>query len=142
MLAERLTERNPGALYSGSRISTKLKVMGIDLTVMGEKDEGGPNDEIVQYLEPARGVYKKLIVRDGMLVGAILIGDGIAAPAVLQAFDRNQPLMENRAELLFPSAGPGKVANVEDWPDSAQVCNCNGVSKARIVASVKAGNRR
>ena len=141
VLAERLTERNPGALYSGSRISTKLKVMGIDLTVMGEKDEGGPNDEIVQYLEPARGVYKKLIVRDGMLVGAILIGDGIAAPAVLQAFDRNQPLMENRAELLFPSAGPGKVANVEDWPDSAQVCNCNGVSKARIVASVKAGNR-
>src|SRR5439155_14777630 len=63
VLADRLTGRNPQAMYVGSKVSTKLKVMGIELAVMGEKEPSGPEDEVTTYVENSRGIYKKLIVR-------------------------------------------------------------------------------
>ena len=142
VLAERLTGRNADALYTGSRISTKLKVMGVELAVAGDKDPSSDEDEVVTYVEPNRNVYKKVIVRDGKVTGAILLGDGLTVPRILQAFDRGEALPENRSELLFPlSADAGPMLNVEDLPDDAQICNCNGVTKAKIVAAVDNGNR-
>ena len=142
VLAERLTGRNADALYTGSRISTKLKVMGVELAVAGAKDPSSDDDEVVTYVEPNRNVYKKVIVRDGKVTGAILLGDGLTVPRILQAFDRGEALPENRSELLFPlSADAGPMLNVEDLPDDAQICNCNGVTKAKIVAAVDNGNR-
>lgn len=141
VLAERLTSATSEALYQGSRVSTKLKVMGVELAVMGEKDPCGTEDEIVTYAEPARGIYKKLIIRDGQLAGAILLGDGHATPKLLQAFERKADLPENRAELLFPLAGESQAMSVADLPDSAQICNCNGVSKGKIIEAVRAGKR-
>ena len=142
VLAERLTGRNADALYTGSLISTKLKVMGVELAVAGDKDPSSDEDEVVTYVEPNRNVYKKVIVRDGKVTGAILLGDGLTVPRILQAFDRGEALPENRSELLFPlSADAMPMLNVEDLPDDAQICNCNGVTKAKIVAAVDNGNR-
>jgi nitrite reductase (NADH) large subunit len=141
ILADRLTGRKPGAAYRGSRVSTKLKVMGIELAVMGERVARDENDEEVIYSEPGRGIYQKLIVRDGRLAGAILLGDTANAPALLQAYDRGTILPENRAELLFPDAGEPSGPSLESLPDDAQVCNCNGVSKGRIIEAVKNGCR-
>jgi nitrite reductase (NADH) large subunit len=141
ILADRLTGRKPGAAYRGSRVSTKLKVMGIELAVMGERAARDENDEEVIYSEPGRGIYKKLIVRDGRLAGAILLGDTSNAPALLQAYDRGTILPENRAGLLFPDAGEPSGPSLESLPDDAQVCNCNGVSKGRIIEAVKNGCR-
>ncbi|HEX5081631.1 MAG TPA: nitrite reductase large subunit NirB [Blastocatellia bacterium] len=140
-LADRLTGRRPDAAYKGSKVSTKLKVMGVDLTVMGDREARDENDEVVSYAEPSRGVYKKLIVRDGRLAGAILLGDATAAPALLRAFDRGATLPENRAELLFSLASETALPSVVDLPDDAQICNCNGVSKASIIAAVRKGCR-
>ena len=140
-LAERLTSEASQALYQGSRELTKLKVMGVELAVMGDKEPCQQSDEVVTYAEPQRGIYKKLIVRDGRLAGAILLGDGTMTPRLLQLFDRREILPENRAELLFPLSGESKEINVADLPDTAQICNCNGVSKGKIVAAVKAGKR-
>jgi nitrite reductase (NADH) large subunit len=96
----------------------------------------------VTYAEPSRGIYKKLIVRDGRLAGAIVLGDGSIAPALLQAFDRGTRLPENRAEMLFPLAADGAPAlRVADMADDVQVCNCNGVSKGQIMSAAQAGCR-
>ncbi|MBI4299427.1 MAG: NAD(P)/FAD-dependent oxidoreductase [Chloroflexi bacterium] len=141
VLADRLTEHNQKATYVGSRVYTKLKVAGVDLTVMGDKDSSGDTDEVVTYSEPTRGVYKKLVVRDGHLMGAILLGDGMTGLSASQAFDRQAKLPDNRAELLFPLASQTQALNVADMQDSDQVCNCNGVSKGKLVAAVKAGSR-
>ena len=62
-LADRLTGRNPEASYKGSRVATKLKVMDVELAVMGDKAPLSDADELVHYSEPGRGVYKKLIIR-------------------------------------------------------------------------------
>jgi nitrite reductase (NADH) large subunit len=140
-LAERMTSRNPNATYTGSKISTKLKVMGVELAVAGDKEPIGEDDEVVSYVEPNRGVYKKVIIRGGRVAGAILLGDGLTAPRLLQAFDRDETLPDNRAELLFPLSAESKPLDLSDLPDDAQICNCNGVSKAKIIAAVDAGNR-
>src|SRR4030095_6341104 len=104
-LCERPDGRNPDALYCGSKTSTKLKVMGIELAVMGDKDPVGEDDEVVSYTEASRGIYKKLIVRNERLAGAIVVGDGAIVPSLLQSFADESPLTENRAELLFPLFG-------------------------------------
>jgi nitrite reductase (NADH) large subunit len=141
VLADRLAGRAPDASYVGSRVSTKLKVAGVELAVMGEREATAPDDEEVTYSEPARGVYKKLVVRGGKLAGAILLGDASSAPALLQAFDRDRPISDDRSELLFPQTAHATQTSAADLPDDAQVCNCNGVSKGAIVTAVKSGCR-
>jgi nitrite reductase (NADH) large subunit len=141
VLADRLSGRNRAAQYVGSKISTKLKVMGVDLAVMGDKEAREENDEVVTYVEAKRGVYKKLIVRDGRLAGAILLGDGAMLPTLLQAFDRRTELPEDRAELLFPLAMNAAAPGVAAMADDAQICNCNGVSKGTIVSAITSGCR-
>jgi nitrite reductase (NADH) large subunit len=141
VLAERLSGRKPDALYKGSKISTKLKVMGVELTVMGLRAAADERDDEVVFVEGARGVYKKMVVRDGRLVGAILLGDNAQGPSLLQAFDRATKLPENRSELLFPTSGPARAPSVLELPDAAQICNCNGVAKGRIVQAIESGCR-
>ena len=141
VLADRLTGRGPDSRYLGSKVSTKLKVMGVDLAVAGDKDARDENDEVVTYVEPSQRVYKKLIVRDGQIAGAILLNDGLSSPRLLQAFDRNEMLPDSRAELLFGISGGLPKADMASLPDDTQICNCNGVSKGQIVAAVKAGSR-
>jgi nitrite reductase (NADH) large subunit len=140
VLADRLTGRDTQAAYVGSRVSTKLKVMGVDLTVMGERD-ATIDDEVVQYSEPSRGVYKKMLVRDGRLAGAILLGDPDNAPAIQQAFDGVVPLPDNRAEMLFPSMRAEGSPSAAELPDQAQICNCNGVTKGRLRMAIADGCR-
>ena len=140
VLADRLTGRNPAAVYVGSRLSTKLKVAGVDLAVMGEKDAVEDDDEVVSYAEPSRGIYKKLVVRNGRLAGALVMGDGGIVPALLHAYAESTLLADNRAELLFRNWDSVAVAS-DLIPDTAQICNCNAVSKAQIIESVLAGAR-
>jgi nitrite reductase (NADH) large subunit len=140
-LADRLTGRNRNATYEGSKISTKLKVMGVELAVMGDKEARGEEDEVVSYVEAKRGVYKKLIVRDGKLAGAILLGDGGMAANLLQAFDRQTELPDNRAEVLFALSQAMGTTSLAELPDDAQLCNCNGVSKGAVASAVKNGCR-
>lgn len=84
VFAEHVTRRNPDAAYHGSKLATKLKVMGVELASMGITEPQEEDDELVQFVEPRRGTYKKLIVRDGRLVGGILMGD-ISKAAYLAA---------------------------------------------------------
>jgi nitrite reductase (NADH) large subunit len=139
VLADRLTLRRPDAEYHGSRIATRLKVMGIDLSVMGDH-ETRDGDEEIRYVEESGGIYKKILIRGGRLAGAILLGDTSRGAHLLQLFDRGDEPPPRRAELLFP-AGSGAEAGVEALPGSHQVCNCNGVSKADLVAAVSKGCR-
>ena len=138
ILADRLTAR-PDARYTGSQTTTKLKVAGLDVAVMGVKDPLDENDEIVSYAEPARGIYKKLILHENRLVGAILIGDGPGVPAIAQAFMHAAPLAARRSDILFPLDKDVPVRKPEEMSDDTQICDCNAVAKARIVDAVLRG---
>jgi nitrite reductase (NADH) large subunit len=141
VLADHITDADPNAAYQGSKVATKLKVMGVEMAAMGITEPVEERDEIVQFTEPRKGTYKKLIIRDGRLVGAILLGDISKAPYLMQAFDRGTPLPEDRLTLLFDISASGAKASIADLPLDAQVCNCNGVTKGAIVKCVSAGKR-
>ncbi|MDV2475507.1 NAD(P)/FAD-dependent oxidoreductase [Rhodococcus zopfii] len=139
VLAEHLTGTNPDAAYCGSRTTTKLKVAGIDVAAMGVKGPEREDDEFVQFYDPRSGVYKAVVVRDGALVGATLLGDIGKASMLAQAFDGRIDLPEDRAALLFDIGEPQGPDVAADLPDDTQVCNCNGVTKGDLVACVHSG---
>ncbi|HEX6277639.1 MAG TPA: nitrite reductase large subunit NirB [Polyangiaceae bacterium] len=141
VIADRLSGANPQAQYFGSKISTKLKVMGVSVASMGVTQPSEEGDEVVQFTEPKKGTYKKLIIRNGRLVGGILLGDISKAPYLAQAYERSTPVPEERLTLLFDIGAPSQKASVESMPLEMQVCNCNGVTKGAISACVKAGKR-
>lgn len=139
VLADHLTGANPRAAYHGSRTATKLKVAGVDVAAMGLKSPERDDDEFVQYCEPKRGVYKTVVVRDDKLIGATLVGDVSKVAFLMQAFDRGLPLPPERVSLMFDIGTPEVATGAAELADDAQVCNCNGVSKAAIVGCVKHG---
>jgi NAD(P)H-nitrite reductase large subunit len=141
VFAEHVTGRNPAAAYHGSKRATKLKVMGVELASMGITEPAEERDEIIQFTEPKKGTYKKLIVRDGRLVGGILLGDISKAAYLMQCFDRDAPLPDERLSLLFDLGTPSQKITIDEMPAEMQVCNCNGVTKAAIATCVASGKR-
>lgn len=139
VLADVITGANPQARYEGSRLATKLKVMGVDLVSLGVTKAEREDDEVVVYREPARGVYKKLVLRDDALVGAILLGEADTAGVLMQMFAMQTPAPTRRADLLFGSTSGAPILSVFDLPDHAQICNCNGVSKGQIKEAILVG---
>ena len=139
VFADHVTARNREAAYHGSKLATKLKVMGVELASMGITEPKEERDEVIQFREPAKGTYKKLIVRDGRLVGGILMGDISKAAFLMQAFDRDTPLPDERLSLLFDLGAPPQQVTLDEMPPETQICNCNGISKATIGAAVANG---
>ena len=139
VLAEHLTGSNPEAAYEGSRSTTKLKVAGVDVAAMGVKGPELDDDEFLQFYDSRNGTYKNVVVRDGKLIGATLMGEVGKAGMLTQAFDGKIELPEDRLSLLFDLADGRAATSAADLPDDTQVCNCNGVSKGDIVSCVHAG---
>jgi nitrite reductase (NADH) large subunit len=111
--------------YEGSVPSTKLKVAGIDLVAIGATEGDA------QAVAAAGGVYRKLVVRDGVAAGAILLGDVRGAEALLSLVRRAEPVPDALGVLAASAeAGPAEL------PDEAQICNCNGVCKGDITRAV------
>ena len=139
VLADHITGADPDAAYHGSKVATKLKVAGASVTAMGLREPERADDEVVRFSEPRRGVYKSVIIRDGKLVGATLLGDTRKAAFLIQAFDRALPLPADRLEMLFDISAPPAEVSAAELAEDTQVCNCNGVSKGALVACVRSG---
>lgn len=133
VLADVLTGANPQARYRGSKLYTRLKVVGVDVASLGLVEPQYDTDEVIQVIEDRRGVYRKLIVRDGRLVGAVLVGDADPAASLVQLYDRDDPLPPNRLDVLA-SPGGGLIA-----AGDPEVCNCHHVPESVIVGAIKDG---
>lgn len=131
------------AEYRGSRLVTRLKATGIDLAAAGCPQQH-PDDEVVSFADPARGTYARLVIRDGRLTGAVMLGDNPAVGAVVQLFDRDAPVPADRRSLLLGRSVGGDAAPAQTpafMPDQAVVCRCNSVSKAAVAACWRSGAR-
>lgn len=132
VLADLLTGANPTARYRGSKLYTKLKVAGIDVSSMGLVEPQFETDEVLQVIEDRRNIYHKLIVRDGKLIGGITVGDPEAAPALARWFDRGDKLPANRLDVLCS----GDVSPAAADPE---VCNCHHVCESTLKAAIADG---
>lgn len=140
VVADVLTGRD--AHYGGSRLVTRLKAAGIELAAMGETGLGDDDAEVVRFADPARGTYKKVVIRDDRLVGAILLGETGTAGLLTQLYDRAAPLPPDRLHLLFTGLGTATAVDTPvRIPDAATVCQCNNVTKGRIRTCWEAGAR-
>ncbi|MFO0935465.1 MAG: nitrite reductase large subunit NirB [Gemmataceae bacterium] len=140
-LAARLTGKDPQAFYRGSKLATKLKVMGVELASMGRVSDVKPTDEVVTFAEPGRQVYWKAIVREGKVVAGCLLGDLDPADGLVDYFMSERPAPARRLELFFGSGtkAAGADFNLANMPDDKQICDCNGVCKGTIVKAIKDG---
>lgn len=153
--AQAITGDPEAVPYRGSRVVTRLKAAGVDLATMGETqltedaaytDAGSP-PEIVRFLDTGRGTYQKLVLRDGRVAGAILLGDTATAGTVTQLFDQQSEAPRDRRLLLFPERFPERspdqgasaASGAAELPDDAVVCRCNAVTKTAILRSRRAG---
>jgi nitrite reductase (NADH) large subunit len=134
VVADLITDRP--AVYGGSRLVTRLKAMDLEVAAMGETapglDDVADGLEVLVVADPVRHVYKKLVIRDGVLVGAVLLGDLSTVGAVTQAFDRGTPLPADRFSLLM---APRRAAGPEELEDGDTVCTCNAVTAGQLRTS-------
>ncbi|RDH88603.1 MAG: nitrite reductase large subunit [endosymbiont of Escarpia spicata] len=126
--------------YEGSVTSTKLKVTGIDLFSAGEFNEE-EDDEILVMQDPALGVYKKLVIRDNQIKGAVMYGDTMDGTWYFQLLREGTDISAFRSTILFGQhdlgdAGHGDEARVANLSDDAEICGCNGVCKGDIVNAI------
>ena len=132
VLADLLTGAKPTARYRGSKLYTKLKVAGVDVASMGLVEPQHDSDEVIQIVEDRRGIYRKLIVRDGKLVGAMLVGDGESAPTLARWFDRADTLPPNRLDVLC-------TGDVSPAAADPEICNCHHVCESTIQEAIRDG---
>ena len=128
------------ARYVATLTSTKLKVTGIDLFSAGDFAGDATTEEIV-LRDASRGVYKKLIIKEKNILGAIAYGDTIDGSWYLQLMRDKTDISSIRDHLLFGQAhvgdsGHGGTSAVMAMADSAEICGCNGVCKGTIVKAI------
>jgi len=126
--------------YSGTLTSTKLKVTGIDLFSAGDFTGDETTDELV-FQDKARGVYRKIVVRDNKVQGAVMYGETIDGSWYFDLMRDGNDISEFRENLLFGQAhlgdsGYGEENRISAMSDCAEICGCNGVSKAQIVNAI------
>ena len=121
--------------YAGSMVSTRLKVAGIPLAVVGDLDVNDSSCEELVYSDAAESVYRKLIIRGGRVTGAILMGD-------LEGEQRFKELVRSREDVtgqrkLLLAGAAESAPPVAHMPDTAVICGCMGISKGDIVRAIR-----
>ncbi|MCV2882735.1 nitrite reductase large subunit NirB [Actibacterium sp. XHP0104] len=131
------------AAFVPKELSTKLKVTGCDLFSAGDFAEAEGREDIV-FRDPARGVYKRLVLEGGRLVGAVMYGDTADSNWFFGLIRDGADVQDMRETLIFGPAYQGGGASdplsaVAALPPEAEICGCNGVCKGAIVEAINGG---
>lgn len=142
--AQHLSESGD-AIFEGADMSTKLKLMGVDVASIGDCHARSEGALSYAYTDEVNQVYKKIVVSADkkLLLGAVMIGDADDYGNLLQMALNNIELPSLPEALILPSLdGAAKpVLGTDALPDTAQICSCNDVSKGAICCSVQNGSQ-
>ncbi|MEM7487511.1 MAG: nitrite reductase large subunit NirB [Pseudomonadota bacterium] len=137
------TLRGEDAAFVSRETATKLKVTGCDLFSAGDFAEGDDREDIV-YRDPARGVYKRLVLQGDRLIGAVMYGDTADGGWFHGLIKDGTDVSQMRDTLIFGPAFQGgaaldPMAAVAALPADAEICGCNGVCKGQISDAIQGG---
>ncbi|MGE5565745.1 MAG: nitrite reductase large subunit NirB, partial [Parcubacteria group bacterium] len=138
--ADALTDA-PDACFRPPAIGTRLKVTGIDVFSAGQFN-GGEGCEDLVFRDAARGVYKRVVLREGKVAGAVLFGEAMDGAWYLDLMRSGADITDVRNTLVFGQAitdtvrGVDPVGTVAALPDTAEICGCNGVCKGTITGAI------
>ncbi|WP_373095101.1 nitrite reductase large subunit NirB [Zhongshania sp.] len=129
--------------FTGADMSTKLKLMGVDVASIGDAHASTPGAKSYTFIDEKAEVYKKIVVSgDGQhLLGSVLIGEANDYGTLLQFALNKITLPEQPESMILPSldGSAGVGLGVDALPDVAQICSCNNVSKGDLCAAVQGG---
>ncbi|QOR38099.1 nitrite reductase large subunit [Billgrantia diversa] len=132
-----------GTTFAGADMSTKLKLMGVDVGSIGDAHgDRTPGVRQYRFLDPIKQQYRKLVVSsDGKrVVGAMLVGDNSYYDTLHQYYANRIDLPEDPAALILPAGGEAAPALGPDaLPETATICSCHNVTKGDVCASIDAG---
>ncbi|MDQ6525181.1 FAD-dependent oxidoreductase [Nocardioides sp. LHD-245] len=122
--------------YDGARIVARLRATDLEVAVLGDvATELAAGGEVVEVANPVAGSHRRLVVRDGRIAAAALVGDLSRIGLITQHFDRRTVLGPHEpGDLLLPERPRGGGNGAVDLPDDAEVCACAGVAAGRIRA--------
>ena len=126
--------------FLGADMSTKLKLMGVDVASLGDAMGSTPGSRAYVFTDERKQVYKKIVVSDcgKYLLGGVMVGDAGEYGTLLQMMLNKMELPPDPEFLILPDSGGKKPGlGVDKLPDSAQICTCNNVSKGEIVKAVR-----
>jgi NAD(P)H-dependent nitrite reductase large subunit/NAD(P)H-dependent nitrite reductase small subunit len=126
-------------LFRGADLSTKLKLMGVDVASFGDYEAKPEKAQPLVFDDPFRGNYKKLFFNHAgtKLLGGIMVGDASDFGTLLALSRSDDPLPCPASDLMVPRSESSNGAI--PLPDSAQVCSCNNVTKAQICEAIQSG---
>ncbi len=131
------------ARFADADMSTKLKLMGVDVASIGDALSAAPGALNYVYTDEVTGLYKKLVVSSDRkrLLGAVLVGDANDYGGLLQMMLNAIPLPEHPEELILPAreGGSARGLGVDMLPATALICSCNNVTKGGICDAIEAG---
>lgn len=117
--------------YTGARIVARLRAAGLEVAVLGEPEKA--TGQVVEMANPVRGSYRKLVVKDGMIQGAVLLGDLSRIGVLTSLYDQRTVLGDQEpGQLLLGDRPPGESSVALSNED--EVCACAGVTAGRIRA--------
>ncbi len=126
------------APYEGSVVYTKLKVSGVDVFSGGQFTEG-EGAKTIRVHDEFSGIYKKVVIKDNKIIGAVLFGDTADGTRLMQMIRSGTDIsgMEKTALLRDSSSNPGSAGGgVAEMSDDTIICGCNGVSKGTICSAI------
>jgi len=127
--------------FDGFDMSTKLKLLGVDVGSFGDAFGVTPGSRVISVFDGASSVYKKLVVSADKtkLLGGVLIGDASAYSQLLIHVQAELKLPEHPEDLLFPPREGGAKTGfgVDALPDAAMICSCNNVDKGSICGAIR-----
>jgi nitrite reductase (NADH) large subunit len=127
-------------IYAAQATATRLKITGIDVYSAGQLAAGEDEDEVV-LRDARRGAYRKLVMRDGKVVGTVLYGDVTDGAWYFDLIRRRTDVSDIADRMILGQAATtGGVAtgpDVASMPEDMQICGCNGVCKGTIIDAIK-----
>lgn len=134
-------ENDEIAEFTGADMSTKLKLMGVEVGSIGDAHGKTEGALTYTYENQPEGVYKKIVVSSDKkaLLGAVLIGDTSEYDTLLQYMLNAIELPESPEGLILPMAADKPTLGVDALPDTATICSCHNVTKGDIIAAIDCG---
>jgi nitrite reductase (NADH) large subunit len=133
----------PGTEFSGADMSTKLKLMGVDVASIGDAHGASRGARSCSFTDERRQIYKKLVMNEdgSRLIGGILVGSAEEYGSLLQMVQNAIALPANPESLLVASAAEAAepALGIAGMPAGAQICSCNAVTKGELCAAIGRG---
>src|SRR5690554_4227968 len=130
-----------GEPFTGADMSTKLKLLGVDVGSIGDAQGATPGSRSYRFIDEVIVVYRRLVVSaDGQhVLGAVLVGDNSYYDTLLQYAQNGIKLPQEPASLILPQSEGRPALGVDALPAAATICSCHNVSKGAVCCQVDAG---